>query len=136
MTIEQSVYCNLYLKLFKNLINISKYKAKALLIAKLWSRVSNAFCLCRMKNFFFSVKFGFSEPIFILRSASMEVGSAYSGLQAFDMVSKSVEMLNELTKTIAQEDVRLDRKVVDAAVRQQVSHPSQPQDVHQVDVLA
>ncbi|MDH5654855.1 MAG: hypothetical protein OEZ34_03035 [Spirochaetia bacterium] len=66
----------------------------------------------------------------------MEVGSAYSGLQAFDMVSKSIEILNDLNQAIVQEDANLDRKMVNVAVSQQVSQPSDPESVHRVDVLA
>jgi len=66
----------------------------------------------------------------------MQVGSAYSGLQAFDMVSKSVEMINDLNRDIASEDIKLDRKMVDVAVTQQVSRPASPETVHRVDLLA
>ena len=66
----------------------------------------------------------------------MQVGSAYSGLEAFNMVSKSVEMINDLNRDIAREDIKLDRKMVDVAVSQQVSQPASPEAVHRVDVLA
>ena len=66
----------------------------------------------------------------------MEVGSSYSGLQAFDMVSKSVEMVNDLNKSIVQEDIKLDRKMVDVAVTVQVSQPASPETVHSIDTLA
>lgn len=66
----------------------------------------------------------------------MQIGSSYSGAEAFDMVSKSAAKLNELNQKITDADMQMDKKMLNVSVESRVSHPVHPEDVHQVDTSA
>jgi hypothetical protein len=64
----------------------------------------------------------------------MQIGSGYSGMDAVDMVSRSVQMVNDLNKEIVSESIDLDKKLTAVAVEQKVARPGENGSI--VDRLA
>jgi len=66
----------------------------------------------------------------------MQIGSAYSGLDAVEMVSKSVQMVNDLNRMIATEQSEFSGKMMKASVAEKVTTPSPEATEQIIDTLA